>query len=89
MGDERGIGPVRFGARQSALGIGRDARRVDEADTVAGLIEEQGHGRPVLPGGFQAGMDLLSPLMVHPTDECSEPSGLHGEGASGELSWQE
>jgi hypothetical protein len=89
VGKERRSGLVRLGARESALGVGRDARRVDQADPVAGLIEDQGHGRSVRTRSFQTGMDLLCPLLAHPGGERREPTDLHGEGASGELSWEE
>jgi hypothetical protein len=89
MGDERRISPVRFGARQSALGVGCDARGVDQADTVARLIEEQRQRHPVLSCGFQARMDLRYPVLAHPTGERSVPRGIHGERVSGQLFWLE
>jgi hypothetical protein len=79
MGDQRGIGLVRLRPRQPTLGIGRDARWIDDADDVSGLREAERQRRPLLASRFQAGMRLLHSLLSAPAMQGVEPLGRHGE----------
>jgi hypothetical protein len=73
-----GLGRVRRGPRQAALGRGSDARRGDDADQLARVVPNQGQRRPVLSRRFQAGVNRLDSVFVDPAGQRRDPGGLPG-----------
>ena len=63
------IALIRFDAPQFAFAVAFDTQGIDEAHTVAGLMQAQGQRIAVGAGGFQTGMQLAYCLAGQPGEQ--------------------
>ena len=68
-GDESGIALIGFDAEQFALAVAFDAQGINDADTIASLMEPQSHSPAIGAGRFQADMHLTDLLGAQPVQE--------------------
>ena len=79
LGNQNRIGLICLGALELALAKGMSARRIDQTDDVAGLMESQSRLLRPGSGGFEAGMNRVGSLFAKPRDECGMTRCVVGE----------
>jgi hypothetical protein len=83
--DQCGVGLVGLGAREVALGVSLDLRRVDDADDLTSLVQVSGERLGVSAGGLHTGVDALHLLSGEPGGELAEARLCVGEDSVLEL----
>src|SRR3954451_5281468 len=77
--DPRGIDPVCLVAAELGADEVADLGRVDDADAVTGLLQDQRHAEAVAAGRFQADMGLLDAHGLEPGQQLPPALGTIGE----------
>jgi len=73
-GNQLGINAVGLRAREATLSEGFDRSRVNDADSVARLVQKESQCFAISAGGFQTGMNSLNALLLEPLLELCKAS---------------